>query len=1056
MEVATPSNGKDVINLSTPKKERTKKTSGGPSPDQVDKPPKTPSTETKKIFRTSLVVAPRTYVMGVSHDDICDDVKIKLTRCPTISEKMRGPPLELKANGMQKITVDSKDDTEFKTAAKEAGLVLLTEGLNETKLMVVTPKDANVAALVGAWVQAVDIWYEGQRKLEIMSQDADAAEVAKHYMPAFTGDASKIGRVTYERSTDRLKDAIKECKDGMAIGFESLEVMQMILGALRELWYVSPQGDAEKWFIEFMLEKMKAGGITGPNKDDGWIVYYNHAKIEISANGMSAMGGTKWGAKGEFISTEVLTVNMEAFISPTKGVHSIKSGFREGAPGFEAVCNEMGDGVITVFPRTDEHTESQYIIKVIIKLSLIKQWSMAAKLASLCNDERNDSKASRGITTNTSFGDVTLIWSGDLSKARERNGLHPVMAIAAEGLSDNKELEKKNDELFKTVKTLETRLSTTNDIVKAVAQEQSKALTELTKTAQANEEKSQKKIDALQQQLAQQQSEFSAQQALLQQAQLASEKLNEDFKRQITQMMRGMNKAIKHQDSKQKKHEQKFIAIKELVPFVDPVAQAAGDKRRKPSSPGEKNLEEISSDEEDSEEEEIEEEPEEGSGEEYEEEPPPLEGEGNRRSRKCGDHHRTHTPLYPRLKPPTQQEKSPPSSEVVQASKGRGSSETVHGANGSAQAINGRPSKPWPGVGAAAAASNERDAVISTAEGETRNGANGSTQTVSGQTSKPYHGVGATASADNERDAAIPAAERETRIRKQGMHTMASNSVLTGSLCGVNVEETRLTLMQVVTHGLSSFKRRSEREQASGARRASPRTATGSSRGAITWIVVVFGLLSSASGQRSAAAPSHELGSAGKETRLSSGNLGNRFATTGANRERQFSDVYGGSTGANVGTGSAPGGNPDRSRNRYYSQGGERLECCIEAVEGESQFVHQQITRDERATPELDACKRSAKVAPAQQGSHGTGEDEPQTASQRRFDVRNTSSTEVVIKEQLRTSPVGDRSGHWLGGRVQTSRAQDQLPNQTGDAAMGGSDESRHRARNGMGTPQTN
>ena len=204
MEVATTPNGKDVINLSTPKKERTKKASGGPSPDQVDKPPKTPSTETKKIFRTSLVVAPRTYVMGVGPDDICDDVKVKLTGCPTISEKMRGPPLELKANGMQKITVDSKDDTEFKTAAKEAGLVLLTEGLNETKLMVVTPKDANVAALVGAWVQAVDIWYEGQRRLEIMSQDADAAEVAKHYRPAFTGDASKFGRVTYERSTDRL------------------------------------------------------------------------------------------------------------------------------------------------------------------------------------------------------------------------------------------------------------------------------------------------------------------------------------------------------------------------------------------------------------------------------------------------------------------------------------------------------------------------------------------------------------------------------------------------------------------------------------------------------------------------------------------------------------------------------------------------------------------------------------------------------------------------------------------------------------------------------------
>jgi hypothetical protein len=145
-----------------------------------------------------------------------------------------------------------------------------------------------------------------------------------------------------EKKNDELFKTVKTLETrlsttGMAIGFESLEVMQMVLGSLRELWHVNPQGDVEKWFIVFMLEKMKAGGIKGPGKDDGWIVFNNNSKIEISANGMSAMGGTKWGAKGEFISTEVLTVNMEAFISPTKGVHSIKSGFREGAPGFEAV-----------------------------------------------------------------------------------------------------------------------------------------------------------------------------------------------------------------------------------------------------------------------------------------------------------------------------------------------------------------------------------------------------------------------------------------------------------------------------------------------------------------------------------------------------------------------------------------------------------------------------------------------------------------------------------------------------------------------------------------------
>ena len=115
MEVATPQSEKDVINLSTPKKDRTKKASGSPLPDQVDKTPKTPSTEIKQVYRMSLVASPRTYGKNATPDDLCEDVKKKLHGCPTIHDKMRGPPLELKMHGMQKITVDSKDESEFKT-----------------------------------------------------------------------------------------------------------------------------------------------------------------------------------------------------------------------------------------------------------------------------------------------------------------------------------------------------------------------------------------------------------------------------------------------------------------------------------------------------------------------------------------------------------------------------------------------------------------------------------------------------------------------------------------------------------------------------------------------------------------------------------------------------------------------------------------------------------------------------------------------------------------------------------------------------------------------------
>ena len=539
-----------------------------------------------------MVVGPRTRAGHATLEDVCDDIKRKLLGCAPIYEKMRGPALELTKNGMQKITLDSKDDTEFKAAAKEAGLALLNEGLNECKLMVITPKDANVSALVGAWAQAVDVWQLGQQLMTQMKNDGKVLEDA--YAAMFSGNAEDIGRMTYERSTDRLKDNIKESKDGMAIGFAHKEAFQKVIGAMQHVWQDGSASEDQKAFNEAMINEMKTSmGITGPGKEDGWFIALNDkASPEITANGMSAMGGTKWGKKGEFVSTEELTVNLEAFISPSKGVHSIKAGFREGTPGFEAVCTALGDGIITMYPRTDEHTDSQYIIKVLLKIPLIKQAALAGKLTALCNDARNDSKISKGVTTSTSFGDVTLIWSGDLSKARERNGLNPVMATAVEGAADNKELEKKNEELVKTVKTLENRLAVTDGSVRAMMQsqktlmeDQAKAIAEITKMTLLNEEKSQRKIDMMQNQMASQQREFLEKQAMLQDAQLAAHTINEEFKKQIAQMMMGINRSIKLQTQKQETHDRQILAIKELVPFVDPDAQTSGDKRRKPASP---------------------------------------------------------------------------------------------------------------------------------------------------------------------------------------------------------------------------------------------------------------------------------------------------------------------------------------------------------------------------------------------------------------------------------------------------------------------------------------
>ena len=79
MDVASPSKQSDTGHASTPKKNRDKRTSGAPAP--ADIPPKTPNTETKKIYRTSLVVGPRTREGYATLEEVCENIKRKLLGC---------------------------------------------------------------------------------------------------------------------------------------------------------------------------------------------------------------------------------------------------------------------------------------------------------------------------------------------------------------------------------------------------------------------------------------------------------------------------------------------------------------------------------------------------------------------------------------------------------------------------------------------------------------------------------------------------------------------------------------------------------------------------------------------------------------------------------------------------------------------------------------------------------------------------------------------------------------------------------------------------------------
>jgi len=87
MDVATPPKHPSATHSSAPKKNREQWPPMAHAP--ADILPKTPSTETKKIYRTSLVVGPRARAGHATLEDCCDDIKRKLLGCAAIHEKMR-------------------------------------------------------------------------------------------------------------------------------------------------------------------------------------------------------------------------------------------------------------------------------------------------------------------------------------------------------------------------------------------------------------------------------------------------------------------------------------------------------------------------------------------------------------------------------------------------------------------------------------------------------------------------------------------------------------------------------------------------------------------------------------------------------------------------------------------------------------------------------------------------------------------------------------------------------------------------------------------------------
>jgi len=271
--------------------------------------------------------------------------------------------------------------------------------------------------------------------------------------------------MTFERNLDRHKDKLKHCTDAMALGFTSWalpHVINALIVALR-FEFVSEATDPEdlynKQYQEFKTvtqETLKALGVQGPERDDGWLVYPERETVEITAKGLDTLRlpvGTKMEMK-RLITTDELQAVIDVYVSPQSGIFNIKRGFREGGDGFEAVIAELGDDVLMIMPRAEMDTEATGLIKLSLRVKLTSEKEIEKKLQALCKDSRNDTAENKGIPTKLASGaEVRIVWSGDLGTARVRNGLTRAAAISAELSGKNSEEAKKlRSDLEKQIK----------------------------------------------------------------------------------------------------------------------------------------------------------------------------------------------------------------------------------------------------------------------------------------------------------------------------------------------------------------------------------------------------------------------------------------------------------------------------------------------------------------------------------------------------------------------------------------------------------------------------
>jgi len=475
----------EAMNLATPGKDTSNPDKPPPKKALFSSPPAhtyttdknlTPSTTEKRNTRESNWVLLRGASIDTKPEQRVKDTIEVIETEPLLEGIMFTKPLEVTSTALVKITTGSLDGS---AVHMHQNLVFLKEGLPNMQAMLVLPKTACVGALASQLAGCYGVYQRIQHMTQKEKWDEARLAWMKNVDKLFDTGTTGEFEMSFERSVDRHKDKIKYCSDAMALGFASWALPQVInslVAALKlEEWMVAdPDWDAadvddpanaeklgamRKHFHEFQTElnsALKALGIQGPERDDGWVAYPVDKTVEITAKGLEVLrlpSGDKVEVK-KLISTEELLSGVDVYVAPQAGIFNIKRAFREGGDGLEAVITELGDDVSQIIPRIEMDTEATGLIKLTLRIKLTSEKAVEKKLQALCKDSRNELTETKGVPTKLASGDeVRMIWSGDLGTARVRNGLNRIAAITAEqGIKNSEEVKKLKGELEKQIK----------------------------------------------------------------------------------------------------------------------------------------------------------------------------------------------------------------------------------------------------------------------------------------------------------------------------------------------------------------------------------------------------------------------------------------------------------------------------------------------------------------------------------------------------------------------------------------------------------------------------